>query len=71
MIDELSSPTPFEVDEFPMTASFVVVVADAEAVEEFAGCVGPFEAAAACFHLILSAESSSDYQGNYTVDLMI
>lgn len=70
MIDELLSPTPFEVDEFPMITSFVAA-AGAGAAEESAGCVGPFEAAAACFHLILSAESSSDYQGNYTVELMI
>lgn len=65
MIDEASSLNSFVTDAYQTTATFVAVAA-AGTAELFVDCVElvvPFEAAVACFHLILTAELSSDYQG--------
>ena len=67
MIDEWSSLNQFAMDECPMREAIavaVVVAVVAGTVEVSDDCVEPFEAVDAYFHLILSAEASSDYQRN-------
>lgn len=65
MIDELSFQSPFVADDCLATGEFSAA-AVAGIVEGFAGCVAPFEAAAAYFHWTLTAGAGSDCQESCT-----
>lgn len=70
MIDELSFQNPSAVGGCLATRESVAVAAVGIA-EEFAGCFGPFEAAAACCYWISTAEAGLDCQVSYTNDWKI